>query len=227
MKKIILLTILISIIGLTVYSRLPKQEQKEIMSEQTAITQMDEISKKKIVAFGDSLTAGFRLLPWQAYPSILDKKLESMGYKYDVINKGISGETTTDAKRRINDVLEEKPHIVILEFGANDFFRRVPAKDIYDNLAYIIETFQKNNITVLLGGMQTLTPASTDYERELNTLYTRLASKYNLLLIPFFLEGVALNKELNLSDNLHPNVKGYEIIVEKNILPRLVQVLEK
>ena len=201
--------------------------EEVIVKDEIMKIEVPSESKKKIVAFGDSLTAGFRLLPWQAYPSILEDKLESLGYNYQVVNKGISGETTADALKRVEEVIAEKPHIVILEFGANDFFRKVPAKDVYNNLAYIIETFQKNNITVLLGGMQTLRPASNEYEKELNTLYVRLANKYNLLLIPFFLEGVALNKELNLSDNLHPNVKGYEIIVEKNILPKLVKLLEK
>lgn len=192
----------------------------------------DYTPKKQVVtrvinAFGDSLTAGYGVNSDNSYPRLLEKKLKENGYNYKVINSGVSGETTGDALRRLKKVIESKPEIVILTLGANDAFRNVSVNQIKNNLNQMIEQFQANNIKVILGGMYAPRFFGKDYYTEFDKIYPELSKKYNLVLIPFFLEGVAMHPEYNLADGAHPNANGYKIIVEKNIWQYVQPVLIK
>lgn len=203
------------------------REEKNIVQNNISVTPLDiqvqqnTTTKKNdpvvINAFGDSLTAGYGVNSENSYPRLLEKKLKENGYNYKVINSGISGETTGDALRRVNKVLDSQPEIVILTLGANDAFRNVSINKIKENLSQMIETFQASNIKVILGGMYAPRFLGKDYYTEFDKIYPELAKKYNLVLIPFFLEGVAMHSELNLVDGAHPNADGYKIIVENNI----------
>lgn len=181
---------------------------------------------KNITAFGDSLTAGYGLPLNESYPSVLQEKLLSSGYKYNVINAGLSGDTSDGGLSRINWILKSKPEIVILELGANDALRGMSPDITKTNLEKIVKILQKNNIKILLCGMKAPRNLGKDYHEKFDAIYPTLSKKYNIKLIPFFLQNVALKKELNISDGIHPNKKGYQIIVEKNIFPKLKDLLK-
>lgn len=220
---------LISILAISISncSNFSIREEKNIVKNKISSTplnsqlQQNTVTKQLeplvINAFGDSLTAGYGVNTESSYPKVLEKKLKENGYYYKVINSGISGETTGDALRRVNKVLDSKPEIVILTLGANDAFRNVSINKIKENLSQMIETFQVSNIKVILGGMYAPRFLGKDYYTEFDKIYPELAQKYNLVLIPFFLDGVAMHSHLNLGDGAHPNADGYKVIVENNI----------
>jgi len=179
----------------------------------------------KIVAFGDSLTAGYNLPADAAFPSQLQQKFLSQGSTGVTIeNQGISGDTTQDGVQRLNKVLEAKPDIVILELGANDILRDAPAEKARSNLRQIISELQKANVTVILTGIRVngifAMRASTGQYRD---LFTDLGSEMGVETYPHFLDGVMGQKELNLQDGLHPNRDGITVIVE-NIYPLVHEV---
>lgn len=187
----------------------------------------DSKETKNITAFGDSLTAGYGLPINNSYPYLLEKKLNSLGYKYNVINAGLSGDTSEGGLSRISWVLKSKPDIVILELGANDAMRAISPEITKNNLSKIIETLQKSKIEILLCGMKAPRNLGKNYYEKFDSIYPNLAKKYKLKLIPFFLEGVALKKDLNIEDGIHPNIKGYQIVIDKNIFPNLKSFLIK
>lgn len=192
----------------------------------------DTIPKKEILtrvinAFGDSLTAGYGVNVENSYPSLLEKKLKENGYNYKVINSGVSGETTGDALRRLKKVIDSKPEIVILTLGANDAFRNVSVNQIKNNLSHMIEQLQEHKIKVVLGGMYAPRFLGKDYYTEFDKIYPELAKKYDLVLIPFFLEGVAMKSEYNLADRAHPNANGYKIILDNNIWKYIQTLITK
>ena len=181
---------------------------------------------RTIVAFGDSLTAGLGVENSQTYPSILQEKLKKKGYPYRVINAGVSGETTSGGLRRVDWVLKNKPEIIILELGVNDGFRGLGINLIRQNLAEIIEKFHKERVKVILAGMELPRNYGQEYTESFKRIYPNLSKKYDLLLVQFFLEGVAMKKELNQSDGIHPTGEGYKVVVE-NIWPILFPLLKK
>ncbi len=179
----------------------------------------------KIVAFGDSLTAGYGLDPKQSYPSLLQQKLDADGYKYEVVNAGVSGDTSAGGLRRIDWSLDGGDvRFVILELGANDFLRGQPVKETRKNLSQIIERARSRNAKVLLAGMYTTTNAGDSYLREIDETFKSLASEHGVPLIPFFLEDVAGKRDLNLDDGVHPNAEGTKIVADtvyKHLKPLL------
>ncbi len=180
-----------------------------------------------ILAFGDSLTEGYGLDKSQSYPSLLQNKLAENGYKYRVVNAGISGDTTAGGANRITAaILDPKTEIMILELGANDMLRGQDLRQTKQNLATIIEKAQAQKITVVLAGMEAPTNLGEDYQRDFHNLFTDLSKQYNLKLIPFFLADVAGKAELNQNDGIHPNTKGTPIVVE-NIWRVLEPLLKK
>lgn len=181
----------------------------------------------RIVSFGDSLTQGFGLDRESAYPAILQIELDKKNISTEVFNSGLSGETTTGALQRVDWVLQLNPDIVILTTGANDAFRGIEISIIEQNLREIIEKFQNRNITLILGGMEIVENLGEDYTNNFENLYPSLANEYNIYLIDKFLDGVAGNSSLNLEDEIHPTKEGYEIIVRNNIMPVLLEVIEK
>ena len=171
-------------------------------------------SLPKIVAFGDSLTAGLGLSAQETFPALLQERLKQDGYHYEVVNSGVSGDTSAGGVRRIDWALDGDVRFLILELGANDFLRGQPIAETRKNLAQIIERAQSKNAQVLLAGMLTPTSSGLEYEDQIRKMFSDLASEKQVKLIPFFLEGVAGVELLNQSDGIHPNAAGSKIVAE-------------
>jgi acyl-CoA thioesterase I len=181
----------------------------------------------KILAFGDSLTAGYGLSPKESYPALLQKMVDADGFKYEVVSAGVSGDTSAGGVRRIDWSLDAgNVRFVILELGANDFLRGQPVAETKKNLAAIIERSKARGARVLLAGMYTTTDAGQDYEREIDAAFKSLAKDEGVTLIPFFLEGVAGRAELNQQDGIHPNAEGTRIVAA-NVYRYLKPMLEE
>jgi acyl-CoA thioesterase-1 len=180
----------------------------------------------KLVAFGDSLTAGYLLKPDQSFPAQLSKALAAKGYAVDVTNAGVSGDTTAAGLERFEWAVPRETEAVILELGANDALRGQPPAEAKANMERIIVRLKERNIAVLLAGMRAPSNWGDDYLREFNSMYQELADKHGLILFPFFLEGIALQKSMNLDDGMHPNDKGVAVIVE-NIMPKVEELLRE
>lgn len=179
----------------------------------------------QIVAFGDSITAGFGLPPEQAFPVRLEARLHDEGIAARVLNRGNSGDTTADGVSRLNWALgDDRPDIVILELGANDALRGIDPKTVRANLETLIDKIQASGAKLLLLGMQAPPNWGEDYRRAFDAIYPDLAKAHNVPLVPFFLEGVAMNPQLNQPDGLHPNEKGVAIIVG-HIAPEVAKLL--
>ncbi|MEO8072462.1 MAG: arylesterase [Acidobacteriota bacterium] len=203
-----------------------EQQVKENMAKPRPSIQLTS-DKPKIVAFGDSLTAGFGLEEKESYPYLLQKKLETDGYNYEVVNAGVSGETSLGGLERIDWVLEQNNvKILVLELGANDLLRGLPVAKMKENLSTIIKKAKAKSIKVLLCGMLAPPTMGAQYQREYVNAFPDLASEYKVDFLPFLLENVALNKELNQGDGIHPNAKG-EVIMTDNIYKALKPMLAK
>ncbi len=182
--------------------------------------------RPRIVAFGDSLTAGLGVAQEDAYPAQLQRRLEEAGYRYRVINAGVSGDTTAGGVRRVDWVLNSKPSIVILELGANDGLRGIDLAQTKVNLETIIRRLQAAGVTVILAGMKLPPNYGEDYTARFSAIYQELAATYRVPLMPFFLEGVAAREGLNQADGIHPTEAGYRVIVE-NLMGTLQRYLIK
>ena len=179
-----------------------------------------------VVAMGDSLTEGLRVPEEEAYPAVLERKLHEAGHHYQVINAGVSGETSSGALSRLEWVLTLDPDIVILETGANDGFRGIAPELIRENIRKIIRRFKKNGTIVILGGMKMVRNLGVQYIDGFDTLYEEVAREEEVILIPFFLEGVAGNPELNQRDNVHPNAAGYQVVAD-TVFPYVLEAIGK
>ena len=186
--------------------------------------QAANIERPRIVAFGDSLTAGAGVSADDSYPAQLQKRLDVAGYDYRVINAGVSGDTTAGGLRRLNWVLRSRPDIVILELGANDGLRGHRIEDTYANLEQIIQRLKSESVTVLLAGMKIPPNYGLAYTSQFAAMYEQLAKQFDVPLMPFFLKDVAARRDLNQADGLHPTGEGYGIIVD-NLLGVLVPLL--
>ncbi len=175
-------------------------------------------SEGVIVAMGDSLTAGLGVAPKESYPAQLEKLLAERGLNYRVVNAGISGETSSGAKARIDWVLKLNPDIVILETGANDGLRGIDPKLVEENIEQIIVRLKQEEVTVVLTGMMMLTNLGKTYVTAFNELYPQLARRHEVVFMPFFLKDVAAEPNKNQADGIHPNPAGYQIIAA-NLLP--------
>jgi acyl-CoA thioesterase I len=183
--------------------------------------------KPKIIAFGDSLTAGFGLTEKESYPYLLQQKLKSDGFDYEVVNAGVSGETSIGGLERVDWVLEqENVQILVLELGANDLLRGLPVARMKQNLSKIIEKAQAKKIQVLMCGMLAPPTMGAQYQRDFVAVFPDLASQYKVAFMPFILEGVALNPKLNQADNVHPNADGEKIMTD-NVYNALKPLLKK
>ncbi len=173
-----------------------------------------ETGQPVIVAFGDSLTAGFGVDPRASYPARLQRLLDEKGYHYKVVNAGVSGDTTAGGASRIGWVLQHEPEIVILELGANDGLRGLPISEMRKNLGKIIEACQKKGAKVLLAGMEITPNLGAEYSKDFQESFTLLAKQYKVPLIPFFLKDVAARPELTQPDGVHPLANGYAIVLQ-------------
>lgn len=180
----------------------------------------------RILALGDSLTAGFGLAPEEAFPARLERALRAEGRDVSLINAGVSGDTTSGGKARLDWALAARPQLAILELGANDGLRGIDPKLTHANLDAILKRFRAAGIPVLLTGMLAPPNYGKAYEAEFKAVFTRLAAEHDVIFYPFFLDGVAGDPRLNLPDGLHPNARGVEVIVER-ILPSVRKLLER
>jgi acyl-CoA thioesterase-1 len=168
-----------------------------------------------ILAFGDSLTAGYGLPANEAFPARLAARLKDQGVDVKMINGGVSGDTTTDGLARLDWALADKPDFVILALGANDALRGIDPKIVRANLDAMIGRIQASGAKLLLLGMVAPANWGADYEREFDRIYPELAKAHNVPLYPFFLDGVAMNPQLNQADGMHPNERGVAIMVDR------------
>ena len=179
----------------------------------------------KIVAFGDSLTAGAGIPAEESFPAQLQRRLDQNGYRYRVINAGVSGDTTAGGLRRVEWVLRSRPRLAILELGANDGLRGLPLDQIQHNLDQIIRRLHAAGVTIILAGMKLPLNYGNDYRAGFEAVYEKLAQAHRVTLMPFFLEGVGGNASLNQGDGLHPTREGYRVIVE-HLWPVLKPLLD-
>ena len=170
----------------------------------------------KIMVFGDSLVAGFGLPPGAAFPDILAQNLIQQGYQNEMINAGVSGDTTAGGLARLEWSLAAKPDAAIIVLGGNDLLRGLEPAASYRNLEGIIDQLAANDVEVLLAGMQAPRNLGADYANEFDAIYDRLAKRHKILFYPFFLDGVALQPAMNQPDGMHPNDQGVAHIATKS-----------
>jgi acyl-CoA thioesterase-1 len=180
----------------------------------------------RIVVLGDSLAAGFQLKASEAFPAQLERALKARGHRVEIINAGVSGDTTAAGLERLPWSVPDGTHAVIVELGANDALRGLDPAEAKANLDEIIASAKANGAEVLLAGMLAPRNLGEDYARRFDAIYPALASKHGVPLYPFFLDGVALDAKLNLSDGMHPNAKGVAEIVRR-ILPVAEQLIAR
>lgn len=179
-----------------------------------------------VVAFGDSLTAGFGADEGASYPDYLEKELNARGYHYHVINEGISGNTTKDGVDRVQDALRLKPVLVIVAFGGNDGLRGLPIAGTRENLDKIVSTLKDAGVKVVLGGITLPPNYGSDYIRQFNQTYALVAAKYHVPLLPFLLQGVYGVAGGMQADGIHATDAG-NAQVARNLLPLIEPLLKK
>ena len=181
----------------------------------------------KILALGDSLTAGYGLGPGDGFTDQLQDRFDKtygVG-EIVIINAGVSGDTTRGGLARLDWALADAPDMVMVALGGNDMLRGLEPAETLSNLSQILETLQQQNKPVLLAGMLAAANLGQDYASEFDSIYPQLAREYDVVFYPFFLDGVALNPDLNQPDGLHPNQKGVAIMVEK-LWPYMEQLVK-
>ncbi|WP_112661824.1 arylesterase [Microvirga flavescens] len=172
----------------------------------------------RLVALGDSLSAGYLLPQEAAFPAALERALKAKGYNVEIINAGVSGDTSSGGLDRLDWSVPDGTDGVIVELGANDMLRGLDPAIPRQSIETIVERLKARNIGVMLAGMMASRNLGPDYAQKFDPLYQDIAKKHGLVLYPFFLEGIAGDRSLNLPDGLHPTAKGVEVIVER-ILP--------
>ena len=192
--------------------------QEEKNTDQTSAENESEQQQetKTILFFGDSITAGYGLEEEDAFPNLIQQRIDSLDLDYKVVNAGLSGETTAGGLNRIDWVLKQNVDVFILELGANDGLRGLPLSETRKNLKSIIDFVQQKNpeATIILAGMQIPPNLGKDYTEEFRNIFPELAEEENIELIPFILEGVAGDPELNQQDGVHPTAEAQPILVE-------------
>jgi acyl-CoA thioesterase-1 len=179
----------------------------------------------KIVALGDSLTAGYQLAPGEGFPFVLERALKAKGYaNVSIIDAGVSGDTTSGGLSRLDWALQPGTDAVILELGANDALRGIDPGIPRDNLDQMLKEIKKRGLSVLLAGMLAPPNMGGDYGKRFNAIYPDLAAKYGVNLYPFFLDGVAAQSGMTLDDGMHPSAKGVETMVAR-ILPLVEKLI--
>jgi acyl-CoA thioesterase I len=192
-----------------------------------ALAQGSKPREKLVLAFGDSLMAGYGLKPNESFPAQLQGALRAGGIPARVHNGGVSGDTTAAGKARLNFVLaglKAKPDLVILELGANDMLRGIQPAQTRANLEAMIVELKRRKIPVLLAGMLASPNLGKAYAAQFNPIYPALAKKHGLKLYPFFMQGVAANRSLLIADQMHPNGKGVAVVV-RGIYPQVAAML--
>jgi len=195
----------------------PETTEQETTTPSAEMT-TPETDTKRIVFFGNSLAAGYGLDdPKQGFVGVIERRLDSLGYDYEVVNAGLSGETTAGGRERVDWILEQPVDIFVLELGGNDGLRGIKPASSYENLKAIIEKVQAAypDSKILLAGMEAPPNLGDEFTTTFRQMYPQLAEEYdNVYRIPFLLEGVAAEPELNLPDGIHPTAEGHEIVAD-------------
>lgn len=203
-----------------------KKEGKEDGEENVIEEKAQKEDKGVILFFGNSLTAGYGLEPNEAFPALIQNKIDSLDLNYEVVNAGLSGETTASGKNRVEWVLNQDVDVFVLELGANDGLRGIPLEETRKNLQEIIDIVREKNpeAEIILAGMQIPPNMGPEYTSEFRNIFPELAKENDLLLIPFLLEDVAGIPELNQGDGIHPTVEGQRIVANNvwNILKQAI-----
>ena len=183
-------------------------------------------ARPRIVFLGDSLTAGYGLARSEAVPSLIQARLDAEGYRYEVVNAGVSGDTSAGGLSRLEWSLDGDVALLVIELGANDGLRGLPVSQMKANLASIITRAKQRGITVILTGMEAPPNYGAAYTSEFRAAYRDLADEHDVVFVPFYLDGVAGDATLNISDGIHPNAAGSKII-ERTVWRALEPLLEK
>lgn len=194
-------------------------ENKQTESKKDSVQEQNTPGKsdaKTILFFGNSLTAGYGLDPVEAFPALIQKKVDSLDLPYTVINAGVSGETTSGGTARIDWILRQPIDVFVLELGANDGLRGIPVTETKKNLQLIIDKVKEKypGSTLVLAGMQVPPNMGAQYSKEFREIFPSLAQENNMILIPFLLEGVGGERTLNQDDGIHPTAEGHAILAE-------------
>ncbi len=202
------------------------KEKKPDQTTETNHTGMQKVDTKYILFFGNSLTAGYGLDENESFPALIQQRLDSLKLAYTAINAGLSGETTSGGKNRIDWVLKQKVDVFVLELGANDVLRGLDLKETESNLRAILDKVKASNpdVKLVLAGMEAPPNMGNDYTKKFASIYPKLAKEYHAALIPFLLANVATIPTLNLEDGKHPNAKG-QYLVRENVWVVLKEVL--
>ena len=204
----------------------PLPEAKRVSSVESASDVATPDGRPLIVAFGDSLSAGHGVEPGKSYPAFLQAALDDAGYRYRVVNAGVSGDTTGGGLSRAGAITGLKPAAVILELGGNDGLRGLPIESTSANLEQIIGILRKSGALVVLAGMTLPPNYGAGYIEQFENVYKRLAAKYRLPLIPFLLEGVAGRPGLMQEDGIHPTAEGNRVAA-RNVFRVIAPFLKK
>lgn len=186
-----------------------------LLSTNSTESSANTLKSKTIVFLGDSLTEGYGVAKESSFPSLIQKKLDQEKLVVKVVNAGISGSTTASALSRLTWQLKQNPDVLFLALGANDGLRGLPIAQSRENLSKAIELAKSKNVKVILAGMLMPPNYGEKYRKEFEGLFKELAKKYQLVFVPFLLEGVAGKSELNLPDGIHPNEAGHKVIADK------------
>jgi len=216
--------LLLCLLIVLVFTGCDRQDRPSGTTSQPA--QPAKVYDGTIVALGDSLTAGLGIAEEEAYPSVLEEKLQQSGYNWQVINAGISGETSSGALTRIDWIIAQQPDIVILETGANDGMRGIPTWLIKDNIHQAVQLLKEADVEVVLAGMQMLQNLGPDYTKQFRAVYPAVAEEQKIILIPFFLEQVAGTPSLNLPDFIHPTPAGHRIVAQ-TVYPFVIKAIQE
>jgi acyl-CoA thioesterase-1 len=190
------------------------------------LTPADAAEPVRILAFGDSITAGSGLAQQDTLPTRLAEALNKMGRPVTMINGGVSGDTTADGVTRLDWALADKPQIMILALGANDMLRGLDPKTTRTNLDAIIQKAKDAGVEIVLAGMLSPPNLGAEYKAAFDAIYPELAKAHNLLFMPFLLQDVVQDSDLNQADGIHPNGNGVAIIV-RNLLPYVTQAMDR
>ncbi len=212
-KKILWLFLLLAIVSCN-NNKTPKATQNQQVSKDTTVS--IAAKKKTILFFGNSLTAGYGVDPSEAYPALIQDKIDSLGLNYKVVNAGVSGETTADGNSRIDWILKQPIDIFVLELGGNDGLRGIPLNATKKNLQSIIDKVKAKypNAKIILEGMQIPPNMGPDYTTKFKEIYPQVAKENHIELVPFLLKGVGGDPKLNQRDGIHPTAEGHKIVAE-------------
>ncbi len=228
MQNILKFSYFLSVFLLISCGEAPKKESSEDSEKTSKNQKINETDEKVILFFGNSLTAGYGLDTEEAFPALIQNRLDSLELNYITINSGLSGETTSGGLNRLQWVLTQKVDIFVLELGANDGLRGVPLDETRKNLQAMIDLVKSKNpeTKIVLAGMEIPPNMGQAYTSEFKTIFPELAEANDVSLIPFLLEGVAGNPELNLEDGIHPTAEGQKIVME-NVWEIIEELMNK